>query len=190
VAPRCPAINTGFASARSGQSHQPHPAAPHTLRGTEHFSWAVTTCDVDGDGRAEVAASAPGWCPDPLLTRGVAGCGRVVLIPAAGALVDVNAALSFDQNDAGVPNRAEERFGEHLSCADLNADGYGDLLIGSPGLNAPGDPGASRGGVFVYPGGPLGIDPSSPAHVYEEALGGGTSSTQSDLFGHLAAPVR
>ncbi len=92
--------------------------------------------------------------------------------------------------DRGLASPTEERFGEHLSCADLNADGYGDLLIGSPGLNAPGHSGASRGGVFVYPGGPLGIDPSSPVHVYEEALDVGTSSTQGDLFGHLAPPVR
>ncbi|MFE5025448.1 integrin alpha [Streptomyces sp. NPDC056656] len=41
----------------------------------------------------------------------------------------------FHQDTAGVPGTAEDgdQFGQSLSVGDVNADGYADVLVGSPG---------------------------------------------------------
>jgi hypothetical protein len=163
------------------------PALPHLMIASEHFGHAVVACDVDGDGRAEVAASAPGWWTDQLY-RGADGGGRVLLFPAAGALLDLTAPVVIDHPAAGLPNYTGQRLGEHLGCADLNADGYGDLLVGSPmahtALNV------HTGELLVYLGGPAGIDPTSPILLTEELLGIGGVAMARDRFGYVATPVR
>ncbi|MER8221459.1 hypothetical protein ABTZ58_12895 [Streptomyces sp. NPDC094143] len=45
------------------------------------------------------------------------------------------------QDSAGIPGTAEEgdRFGKALTSGDVNADGYGDLVVGSVGEDVGGD---------------------------------------------------
>ena len=65
--------------------------------------------------------------------------------------------VDFDQEDAGLPGTGEESgdyFGASVAGADLDADGYADLVVSAPG-EAVDDEEAGR--VFVIRGGANGL---------------------------------
>lgn len=110
-----------------------------TLNGVtagEHFGHAVAGIgDVNGDGFADVAVSAP-----------FAG-GRVdVFLGSAGGL---GATAAFS-----VSGQAGSEFGNSLDGGSVNDDGFADLIIGAP-LWDNGE--TDEGGVFVYYGSASGL---------------------------------
>ncbi|MBN1334373.1 MAG: FG-GAP repeat protein [Deltaproteobacteria bacterium] len=89
------------------------------VRGTTaeaYLGWSVATGDVDGDGRADLAAGAPGT---------ERGRGSVEVHLAEGAADPVG----FRGEATG------DRFGSAVGIADLDGDGCDDLLVGAPRHN-------------------------------------------------------
>jgi len=95
----------------------------------DEFGWALTVRDYDGDGFADLAASADGEIiPHALYAGGV----NVLYGTPSGLGADRN--QFWTQNSPGILDTAEESdyFGEAMSSGDFNGDGAGDLAVGVP----------------------------------------------------------
>ncbi|MEV8591439.1 FG-GAP-like repeat-containing protein [Streptomyces sp. NPDC052012] len=109
--------------------------------------------DFNGDGYADLAVAAP-----TATVGGSKGAGYVaVLYGSANGLRTATKQL-LSQNTAGVPGSAEpdDAFGSALATADLDRDGYADLVVGVSGEDTA-DGGAGSGLVEVVWGGPEGL---------------------------------
>jgi hypothetical protein len=103
---------------------------------TAHATAAAAPYDFNGDGRADLAIGAP---DATVAGRSEAGAVSVVY-GGSGGLKTAGRTL-ITQNTSGVPGTAEagDAFGSAVASADLNRDGYADLLIGAPGEDVDGD---------------------------------------------------
>jgi hypothetical protein len=142
----------------------PHTSAAHDT------AWG-TFPDFDGDGVADLAATAPG----------VAGGGRVLVWYGSGGSPDREPDEEIGASDAFTA------VGSSVSSAgDVNADGYGDLVVGQR-LNS----GVDLHSIFaVYHGGPGGLEASPRTVSNVGSLGThvlGVGDFDGDGFGDVAA---
>ncbi|MFI2632976.1 FG-GAP repeat protein [Streptomyces collinus] len=85
--------------------------------------------DVNGDGYRDAVLPAPGAS-----VAGKAGAGAVVVLYGSTSGLSTSRRAVITQNTAGVPGSAEahDRFGGATATADLNRDGYADLVVSAP----------------------------------------------------------
>ncbi|MBW2701527.1 MAG: FG-GAP repeat protein [Deltaproteobacteria bacterium] len=117
---------------------------------------AVTSCDFDGDGYPDLAIGAPDGDKVYLFYGNPAS-------PNPG-LLDMSTASNYDVLFTG---SGGSEFGIELASADVNGDGYCDLLVGASGVGKTGAVylflGDDRGGTSgLFPAGPgAGVDASA-----------------------------
>ncbi|MFJ6088107.1 FG-GAP-like repeat-containing protein [Streptomyces sp. NPDC092369] len=106
---------------------QAHDTSPKYLSAVDPAS---ARADFDGDGYADVAIGAPG-----ATVNGKAGAGYIAVDYGMAEGPNGVKRQLVSQNRYGVPGTAEtgDRFGAHLTAADLDADGFTDLVVSSPG---------------------------------------------------------
>jgi len=129
--------------------------------------------DFNGDGYPELAVGAP-----YLRVGSVRDAGGVVVLPASSS------GLSSEEKvitppSAGVPGASEkdDEFGSVLASADLDRDGYADLVIGAHREND------DRGRVTVVRGAAAGYATTGSA-IYDQATKGVPGrSEDGDYFG-------
>lgn len=104
---------------------------------TAQFGAVMVAGDLDGDGKADLAISAPG---DDLT---VADSGAVYLYG-----IGANGPRQLRPPLTGL---GRGNFGAALAIADVDGDGDGDLIVGSPGADiAPGGAFTARGVVDIF----------------------------------------
>lgn len=85
--------------------------------------------DFNGDGYRDAVLPAPGAD-----VAGKEGAGAVVILYGSSSGLSATHRKTITQNTAGVPGTAEagDWFGASTATADLNRDGYADLVVSAP----------------------------------------------------------
>lgn len=137
-----------------------------TLPGGASAAGSGLADDFNGDGYRDLATGAPG-----AVAGGKAKAGAVDVTYGSSSGVSAARHKTTSQGSAGVPGDPEtsDRFGTELAHGDLNRDGYGDLVVGTPLEDVAGD--ADGGSVTILWGGSSG-------------LSGGTTISDPNASGH------
>jgi hypothetical protein len=140
----------------------------------------IINCDVDGDGRDDMPVSAPGED-----VNGVRDSGSVFLFTSFPA-TDTSREVMLPTFRIFGEGARGDRVGESMTCADFNADGFGDLVVGSPfaDLDLPGGPRRQAGYLQVFYGSPTGFGGATlpPRPFYQSARGITGTSARGDVF--------
>ncbi|MET7498432.1 FG-GAP-like repeat-containing protein [Streptomyces sp900116325] len=97
-----------------------------TLAASPGISHALSRSDFNGDGVTDLVAGTP---------RANSSAGSITVVPGGSSGPVAASKKTLDQNSTGVPGGKEsgDLFGASNAYGDVNGDGYGDLVIGSPG---------------------------------------------------------
>ncbi|MFI5549212.1 VCBS repeat-containing protein [Streptomyces sp. NPDC051738] len=108
--------------------------------------------DFNGDGYRDAVLPAPG-----ANVSGKEAAGAVVVLYGSASGLSATGRKTLTQNTSGVPGTAEayDRFGSATATADLNRDGYADLVVTSPYEDTA--KGTNSGAVTVLWGGSGGL---------------------------------
>ncbi len=156
------------------------------VAGAEFGSRVAGPGDVNGDGHADLAVGAPG-----LDNGATANAGAVYLIPGSGrgpAFTDASLADSVVRGTL-----ANQSLGGALGAAgDVNNDGYGDVVAGSPGLSN-GQTNEGRAHLLLGSANTNGLRRASDLAIEANTAGAGlglavagAGDTNGDGFGDLA----
>ncbi|WP_436960182.1 FG-GAP repeat protein [Streptomyces sp. SudanB182_2057] len=108
--------------------------------------------DFNGDGYRDAVLPAPG-----ANVAGKTGAGALVVLYGSKTGLSTSRRATITQNTAGVPGAAEtdDGFGAATATADLNRDGFADLVVSTPYEDTP--RGRDAGMVTVLWGGKKGL---------------------------------
>lgn len=103
-------------------------AVPLVLPSTATAAPSGLQGDFNGDGYRDVAIAAPA-----ATVNGKTWAGQVAVVYGTAAGLDPARRKVISQNTAGIPGEAEsyDEFGDQVAAADLNRDGYSDLVVGA-----------------------------------------------------------
>jgi FG-GAP repeat/FG-GAP-like repeat len=142
------------ASASGFEAHRLWSARGDQQEGAKFGSAVASAGDVNGDGRPDLIVGAPGH-------DGAAGAatGKVFVFYNSAAGLPSAPSWSAEGEHTG------DRFGEAVASAgDVNGDGFGDVIVGSPGVLVYDTVYTTlvlnRGRIYVYYGSVQGLSPT------------------------------
>jgi hypothetical protein len=157
-----------FATAGGLQTDAPlpqrwtEPDAGLTAVAGDAFGYALGAGDFDADGFADLAIGISYF--DQSASKQDSGMAVVISGSATGPEVTIRPAVTWTENSPNVDESAEsdDRLGSSFASADLDADGYDDLLIGVPWEDVWLEDGSKEvsgaGGFIALFGSPTGLD--------------------------------
>ncbi|MFI6878510.1 VCBS repeat-containing protein [Streptomyces sp. NPDC050400] len=154
------------------------------LTGADGTVGAIT--DTNGDGYGDLVL---GDYDDPDADKPGGHRGGQISVWLGGptGIDPAQTPVRIDQDTAGVPGSGEsgDQFGYSLAAGDTDNDGYGDIVVGTPG-EAIGSAG-SAGAVTVLLGSAHGLTGSGARAVHEDTDGVSGAAESGDAFGSAAA---
>lgn len=166
----------GLVTANNQLWSQDSPGVLGDARSLDTFGRSLGSADFDGDGYDDLAVGVP------LETVGDARfAGAVnVLYGSPSGLASTGNQL-WSQDSAGVPDTADriDLFGQAVTAADFDADGYGDLAVGVVGEGSPSEAGA----VTIIYGSIRGLTATGSQHLVQPI----DRPEESDEFGRSLA---
>lgn len=119
-------VGSGLSALALGQGSA-QAATPTADAGRSGAAVEVTD-DFNGDGYADLVVGAPGGT-----VSGKAKAGYVVVTYGSADGLDPAKKKTVSRSTSGVPGAAtaKQEFGRHVTKADLDQDGYADLVIGT-----------------------------------------------------------
>lgn len=132
------------------------------IQANDQFGWALAAGDFNGDGRDDLAISAPG--------RSVGGdydAGVVSVLYGSASGLTAGGNQTWSQDSPNIEGAAEpgDQFGYSLSAGDFNGDGRDDLAVGVPYENVGNI--VNAGAVNILFGSVLGLRSSGDQIVYQ-----------------------
>jgi hypothetical protein len=159
------------------------PASPAAASGPAQRGQAIHD-DFDGDGYGDLAVGMPG-AP----VAGKAAAGYIVVVYGSAQGLDPRRRQILHQSNAQIPGTAEsgDHFGSAITSADLDQDGYADLVTSSTyeNLGTNGRPGfvEGAGSVTIVWGGAGGLRGGTAVNGLSDNDGLGASLTAADFDG-------
>ncbi|OIJ69604.1 FG-GAP-like repeat-containing protein [Streptomyces mangrovisoli] len=129
---------------------------------------AAKAYDFDGDGYRDLAIGVPAGT-----ANGVKEAGYVVVIPGSKSGPRTADRRVVSQSTSGVPGSSEkgDEFGYHLASADLNSDGYADLVVLAAGEDAATN--EQTGRITILWSGPKGFTGGTVLPGVQQSAGNG-----------------
>ncbi|MHC5262446.1 FG-GAP and VCBS repeat-containing protein [Streptomyces sp. UC4497] len=156
-------------------------ALPLGIAAPAHATPSGLQGDFNGDGYRDLAVA------DPAATlSGHQLAGAVSVFYGSSSGISASRHKVVTQATSGVPGAPEEgdRFGSTLATADLDRDGYADLLVGASSETVGTD--KHRGSITVVWGGATGLGSGStikPASIPDDGCAFGESLATGDIDG-------
>jgi hypothetical protein len=184
IRPTAPTTPTATPTTVPRSTPSPTPAVWGT---GDWFGFAAAACDFDGNGRDDLAVSAPH--EDAAAALSNTGVVHVIYSKSTGgldALLPIeNQLWAQGTNGAADTGETEDAFGRALAGGDFNNDGYCDLAVGVTGERI-GAASVRSGAVHVFYGSTAGLQASAPNdqlwHL-DNIVGPGTVQDREE-FGH------
>ncbi|GGZ19150.1 hypothetical protein GCM10010387_09790 [Streptomyces inusitatus] len=136
--------------------------------------------DVNGDGFEDIVVGhTEAYTYEPAIPTG----GKITYVPGSAAGPAGTRARDFHQDGPGMPGGAGplDRFGTAVSIGDVDGDGYGDVVVGAEGKDAPDQEGS--GAVLTLRGTGSGPTGKGAKTFFQGNAGVPGTAEEDDRFG-------